>query len=197
MIVKIQKFFWIVNALLLKIRLKKIGFPTYIGPTLFILGAKNIRIGNRVRIFPGLRIEVHNKGKIDIRDNISFGQNCHIICSDSLLEIGSHTTLSGNVFITNIDHDYQEIGKHILNQNYIVKTTTIGENCFIGYGVAIQAGTILGKQCIVGANSVVRGTFPDYCVIAGVPAKIVKRFNPKSGMWEKTDKFGEIIKNNQ
>lgn len=50
-------------------------------------------------------------------------------------------------------------------------------------GVAIQAGTILGEQCIVGANSVVRGTFPDYCVIAGVPAKIIKIYNKESGEW--------------
>jgi len=193
MITKIQKFLWIVNAILLKIRFKKVGFPSYIGPTLFILGAQNIRIGNRVRIFPGIRMEAHNNGLIDIKDNISIGQNCHLICSDILLEIGSHTTLSGNVFITNIDHNYQEIGKHILDQEYLVKLTTIGENCFIGYGAAIQAGTILGKHCVVGANSVVRGTFPDYCVIAGAPAKIIKRYNIQSGLWEKADQYGKFL----
>jgi len=52
-------------------------------------------------------------------------------------------------------------------------------------GVAIQAGTVLGKQCIVGANSVVRGVFPDYSVIAGVPARIIKRFNFDKNKWEK------------
>lgn len=67
----------------------------------------------------------------------------------------------------------------------MVRHTEIGENCFIGYGAAIQAGTVLGRQCIVGANSVVRGEFPDYCVIVGAPARIVKRYNPVSGEWEK------------
>lgn len=52
-------------------------------------------------------------------------------------------------------------------------------------GAAIQAGTVLGKQCIVGANSVVRGTFPDYCVIAGVPAKIIRKYNAESHSWER------------
>lgn len=193
MIAKIQKFFWFLNTFLLRLRFKKVGFPSYIGKTLSILGGRNISIGSRVRIFPGLRIEAHDSGKIIIEDNISFGQNCHIICSSEFLNICSHTTLSANVFITNIDHNYQEIGKHILDQKYLVKTTHIGENCFIGYGAAIQAGTILGKQCVVGANSVVRGTFPDYCVIVGSPARIVKRYNIKTNNWEKTDKQGFFL----
>ena len=67
----------------------------------------------------------------------------------------------------------------------IVKDTIIGENCFIGYGVAIQAGTKLGKQCIVGANAVVRGDFPDYSVIAGVPAKIIRKYNFDTKTWDR------------
>ena len=193
MIEKLHKFFWILNAIFLKLRFRRIGFPSYLGPTLFILGGKNIVLGKRVRVFPGLRIETHKGGQIIINDNISIGQNCHLISSDTVLEIGSNTTLSGAVFITNIDHHYQDIGKHILDQDYITKATKIGDNCFLGYGAAIQAGTILGRQCIVGANSVVRGTFPDYCVIAGVPAKIIKRYNPQTELWEKTDKLGNFL----
>jgi acetyltransferase-like isoleucine patch superfamily enzyme len=95
--------------------------------------------------------------------------------------------------ITNIDHDYQQIAKPIWEQKLIIKETKIGENCFIGYGAVIQAGTILGKQCIVGANAVVRGTFPDYCVIVGIPAKIVKRYDEKSAVWKKTNGKGEFL----
>ena len=73
----------------------------------------------------------------------------------------------------------------MVKQKITVKETRIGENCFIGMGAAIMAGTILGKQCVVGANSVVRGNFPDYCVIVGSPAKIVKKYNPETHVWEK------------
>ena len=52
-------------------------------------------------------------------------------------------------------------------------------------GAAIMAGTVLGKQCVVGANAVVRGTFPDFCVIVGAPARIVKKYNPDTQKWEK------------
>ena len=56
-----------------------------------------------------------------------------------------------------------------------------------------MAGTTLGKQCIVGANSVVKGNYPDYCVIVGAPAKIVKKYNMERCIWQKTNEFGRFI----
>lgn len=158
---------------------------SYIAAPLYVKGGKNISIGEKVRIFPGLRIETYHGGKIIIGSDVSIGQNFHITSSDIKLEIGAHSTILGNVFITNIDHDYRTIGIHILKQKFIIRETRIGENCFIGYGAAIQAGTILGKQCIVGTNSVVRGRFPDYCVIAGIPAKVIKKYNFENNKWER------------
>lgn len=190
----LYKFFWFLNTFFLRLWFHKIGFPSYIAKPTFISGGNGITIGNKVRIFPGLRIETHNKGRIIFEDDISVGQNVHITSSTQTLKIGKSSTILANVFITNIDHNYGEIGVHILKQKHEIKNTVINENCFIGIGAAIQAGTVLGKQCIVGANSVVRGTFPDYCVIVGAPAKIVKRYNPVSQKWEKTDQNGNFIK---
>ena len=189
------RFFWILRGLLYKPFFGKFGFPSYIGKPVFIRNFKRIFIGKRVRIFPGARIEVVDKdSSIVFEDNISIGQNLHIISGgEQELKIGRNTTFSANVFVTNIDHKYDEINKHILEQPLVSAKTKIGENCFIGYGAVIQAGTILGKQCIVGANAVVRGHFPDYCVIVGVPARIAKRYDDKSGVWRKTDKDGNFI----
>ena len=53
----------------------------------------------------------------------------------------------------------------------------IGNDCLIGMNSVILPGTHLGNHCIVGANSTVRGEFPDYCVIAGSPARIIKRYD--------------------
>lgn len=188
----LYKLYWGLITICYAPFLKKILFPSYIGRPVFTLGLKRVSIGRRVRIFPGLRIETHKEGSIIFEDGISIGQNFHITSAGSLV-IGENTTILGNVFVTNIDHQYTEIDKHILDQPIIVRETKIGSNCFIGYGSAIQAGTILGNQCIVGASSVVRGHFPDYSVIVGVPAKIVKRFNLETGLWEKTNPDGSFI----
>lgn len=191
----IFKIFWILRGLVYKPFFGKYGLPSYIGKPVFIGNFKRIFIGKRVRIFPGARIEVVDKNSsIIFEDNISIGQNLHIISGGGQeLRIGKNTTFSANVFVTNIDHKYDEINKHILKQPLASVKTQIGENCFIGYGAVIQAGTILGKQCIVGANAVVRGHFPDYCVIVGVPARIVKRYDDKSSVWKETDKNGEFV----
>ena len=182
----IIKYVWALRAIIYKVRFNSIGKFSYIAKPIFLLGAKKIKLGNKVRIYPGLRMEVYGEnGAITIQDNVSIGQNFHITSKDINLVIGKDTTISGNVFITNIDHEYKQIGKHIMNQQYLVKKTIIGENCFIGYGAGIQAGTVLGKQCIVGANAVVRGQFPDYCVIAGIPARIIKQYNKQTKKWEK------------
>lgn len=189
----IFKIFWIIRALLYKPFFGSFGWPSYIGKPLFLQNSQRIFIGKRVRIFPGSRMEVINQNSsIVFQDNISIGQNLHII-SASKMVLGKNTTISANVLITNVDHEFRHINQHVLDQPLLIKETTIGENCFIGYGAVIQAGTILGSQCIVGANAVVRGTFPPYCVIAGVPAKIIKRYDTNTQIWRKTDEKGNFL----
>ena len=173
MITYLVKIKWLLETQFLRFRGMRIGKYSYVANTLFIHGVNRVLIADKVRIFPGVRMETHQDGYIDIHEDVSIGQNFHITSAGDRLKIGAHTTISGNV------------GRHILKQPLLVRHTEIGENCFIGYGAAIQAGTVLGRQCIVGANSVVRGEFPDYCVIVGAPARIVKRYNPVSGEWEK------------
>lgn len=75
-----------------------------------------------------------------------------------------------------------------MEQGHIEKETKIGDGCFIGYGAAIQSGTKLGKHCVVGTNSVVRGEFPDYSVIVGSPARVVKQYNIRTGIWDRIKK---------
>lgn len=189
------KIIWALRALIYKVFFRSLGFPSYIGKPIFLLGTKNITIKRRVRIFPGLRMEVHNCGSILIDENVGIGQNVHITCSDINLTISKGVTILANSYITNIDHSYDQVDTPILEQTLSVSRTFIGENCFIGIGAAIQAGTTLGRQCIIGSHSIVRGDFPDYCVIVGAPAFIIKRYNPKTKIWQKTDKQGNFLKN--
>lgn len=184
-------FYRIKTQLFYKTLFSYIGNGTTIFKPILLLGVEKIKIGSHVLIRDGARIEAFEKGSIVLEDFVSIEQFCHIT-SGGVLFVGKNSTLSFDVMITNIDHEYQNIDEHILQQPYLIYNTYIGENCFIGSGVKIQAGTTLGRQCIVGANSVVRGVFPDYCVIVGSPAKIVKRFNPSTNLWGKVNPDGSF-----
>ena len=179
----IYKIFWILRAIVYKPFFKKFLLPSYIGKPIFLMGINKISLGKRVRIYPNARMEVHGKeAEIIIEDNVGIGQNFHII-SGGKLKISTGTTIAPNVFINNMDNDYQEIGVPILEQKEIVKETTIGKNCFIGYGAVIQAGTTLGEQCIVGAGAIVKGKYDDFSVIVGNPAKVIKQYDKKTKQW--------------
>lgn len=182
-----DKLIWGFRALCYSPFFGKFELPSYLGKPIFLKGIRHVFIGKKVRIFPHLRLETQDGGQINIGDDVVISQNVHITSAGNL-EIGKSSLILANVFITNIDHDYTEIGKHVVKQKIKVKETKIGDNCFIGMGAAVMAGTVLGKQCVVGANSVVRGVFPDYCVIVGSPAKIVKKYNPQTQIWDKISK---------
>lgn len=181
-----KKIFWAMRALIYKFRFKKIGNLCYIGRPIFLLGTKRVSLGNRVRIYPHIRMETHNTGKIEIQDNVSIGQGLHITAGGHLI-IGKNTTISSNVLITDIDHEFHELNTHIMDQPLNIKETIVGDNCFIGAGAKILPGTRLGKQCIIGANSVVKGNFPDYSVIVGIPAKIIKYYDKESNKWKRCE----------
>lgn len=171
------KIIWGIRALVYKLYFKKIGKLSYIGRPIFIHKGKNISVGSRVRIYPGLRAElVNNTSFISIGNNVSVGQNCHFVSYGDNLIIGNGVTISGNVFITNCDHDYKGCAENVLDNELLKSETKIGDGVFIGYGAVILAGTVLGEGCVVGANSVVRGKFPPGSVIAGVPAKLIKNY---------------------
>lgn len=183
----IRKVFWAIRGVIYKLQFGRFGKLSYIGKPVSIRGKRNIFVEDRVRIYPGIRMEAIGDGRIRISEGTSIGQNVHITAEENELVIGKNVTILGNTFVTNIDHDYRKIGTHILRQKRIIKKTFIGDNCFIGMGAAIQAGTILGKQCIVGANAVVRGVYPDCCVLVGAPAKIVRKYSETTGKWERIE----------
>lgn len=179
------KYIWALRILIYRPFFKHIGRMSYMGKPCFIEGCGKISIGRKTRIFPGVRMEAIGKGEITIGNNCAIEQNVHIISYGNELTIGNDVTISANVFISNIDHEYKDIKRSVMDQALIEKATNIGEGCFIGFGASILPGTKLGKHCIVGSNAVIKGEFPDNCVIVGMPGKIIKTYEIDDNSWRK------------
>ena len=178
--------------------LKALGKSCILKNPLLLKNAHYITLNDRVVVRDHARLEcIAQKGDqifrphLILEEGVSIEQRCHITAADELI-VGKNTIISFDVMMTDVDHDYYALNTPIGQQALHVKKTRIGENCFLGGGVKIQAGTILGKHCVVGANAVVRGEFPDYCVIVGIPAKIVKRYDVITKQWKKTDAKGNF-----
>lgn len=96
----------------------------------------------------------------------------------SKISIGQGVTISGGVSL--LTHDwaldtlYEGIYKHRKEQPIgRLKAIYIDEYSFIGAGAFLMPGTRVGKCCIIGARSVVRGDIPDYSIVIGNPAIII------------------------
>jgi len=154
------------------------------------ISPESLFLGSNVTILHHARIEgiteygeqVFNP-RISIEDGVTIQQNLHLTCANEI-QIGSNTAIAANVTITDINHRYDDITVPPEKQPLNVSKVKIGENCKIYNNSVILPGTKLGRHTIVGANAVVSGHFPDYCVIAGIPAKILKLYNKETCTWE-------------
>jgi acetyltransferase-like isoleucine patch superfamily enzyme len=112
---------------------------------------------------------------------ITIGSNCGIsgstFCSMTSITVGNHVEIGANCKIMDNDqHSMNPVERRKdIRDNIGKKPVVIDDDCFIGAGCIILKGTTLGKNCIVGAGSVVHGEFPDNSVIAGNPARIIKK----------------------
>lgn len=141
-----------------------------------------------VKAYEGVDFTPH----IILDDFCRIQQNLHLTCAEKIY-IGKNTAIAANVSITDIHHPYENINVPIEKQPIRVNPVTIGDDCKIYNNSVILPGTVIGKHCTIGANSVVSGIIPDYCVVAGAPAKILKRYSFDKNGWLKTDKEGNFI----
>lgn len=101
------------------------------------------------------------------------------------ITIGDHIMTAQNVVMSGLNHGFEEVVTPFRYQPCTTAEIVIGEGCWIGANAVITAGVKVGKFCIVAAGSVVTKSVDDYTMVAGSPARPIKRFNHSSGVWER------------
>jgi|ERR1039458_3171148 acetyltransferase-like isoleucine patch superfamily enzyme len=149
-----------------------------------------MHIGKNVTIRQGVRLEViqsdtGNRPELQIGDNVNIEQNVHVVCHSRIV-IGNDVSITGHCAIVDVTHPYDDvddpvkIGDRILTERSFVE---IGDGSFLGFNAIVMPNARIGKHCVVGAHSLVTKDVPDYSVVAGNPARILRQYDAAKGEW--------------
>ena len=156
----------------------------------------------------GLDVKIVNRGKISLGNNVIIRPSTcvyanidkSVVSVGSGVEIGNHSTISSvneviieenvltgpHVFVSDHNHEYRNPKMPICMQGVMVpegSKVVIGEGTWLGTNVVVVGNVRVGKHCVIGANSVVTKDIPDYSVAAGIPCRVIKRYDFEKEEW--------------
>ena len=117
-------------------------------------------------------------GDVTIGDYTRIGIHCTVI---GPVCIGHHVNLAQGITVTALNHNFTDTNRRIDEQGISTKPVVIGDDVWIGANAVILPGVTIGRHVVVAAGAVVTKDVPDSCVVAGIPAKVVKKLEGVRG----------------
>jgi carbonic anhydrase/acetyltransferase-like protein (isoleucine patch superfamily) len=161
---------------------RKLGWfarSAYLGWPDLLMNPQGISLDWGAMIRRHARLECHQHGgklgRIVIGEATTAQFYFHCAAAE-LVTIGQGVLIAGRVYISDHDHAMPWTSGRL-----VVAPVTIGDGCWLGEGCAVLKGVTLGEGCVVGTNAVVTRSFPAGSIIAGVPAKLLKRVDSTTG----------------
>lgn len=184
-----------ISTIVWKFRLESFGHNSFIYKPLYVSGT-NIHIGDNVYVqykswLASESLTGNGEALLKIGNGCVIGHFNEIYSTHSIV-IENHVLTADRVYISDNIHGYENIEIPILHQPIVQKKEVrIGEGSWLGVGVSV-IGASIGKHCVIGSNAVVTKDIPDYCVAIGIPARIIKRYNPEVGKLLRTNPDGSF-----
>jgi acetyltransferase-like isoleucine patch superfamily enzyme len=159
----------------------------------YIRGRRHAALGQGLTIGYRCRFDLggsKNGGTLlTLGRNCHLGDNVHIVASERVV-IGDNCLMASNIFITDTSHGrYQGQVQSRPDSDPNLRPlqsrpVVIGHNVWIGENVCVLPGVSIGDGCIVNAHAVVTKSVPAGCIVAGVPARVIKRWSEGAGEWQ-------------
>jgi acetyltransferase-like isoleucine patch superfamily enzyme len=117
---------------------------------------------------------------MDYGHNVKIGKNVFlnfnsVFLDTCLITIGDRTLIGPNVSFYSASHPLDPVVRNGLQGPELGKEIHVGMDCWIGGNVVILPGIVIGRGSVVGAGSVVTKSVPDFVVVAGNPARVIRR----------------------
>jgi len=122
--------------------------------------------------------------------DVIIGDHTRIGLRDTIIgpvQIGNHVILAQNVVISGLNHSYQDVSTPIHLQKVTTRTIVIEDESWVATNSIITAGVTIGRHAVVAAGCVVTKDVPPYTVVAGNPAKVIKRYDSEKQLWVRED----------
>nr|WP_155074138.1 acyltransferase [Streptomyces taklimakanensis] len=164
----------------------RLAFPqgTLFGTEWIELGAHCV-IGAEVTLTAGMMpgLDLGPETVLRLGDGVVLGRGSHVVADTAAagVSIGDDVFCGPYVYITSTNHSYDDPHLPVGRQWPRSAPVEIGPGGWLGTGAVVLPGARLGRNVVVAAGSVVRGEVPDHCVVAGAPAKVVRRWEPEEG----------------
>jgi acetyltransferase-like isoleucine patch superfamily enzyme len=124
-----------------------------------------------------------NRPSLIIGDDVTIGSEFCVSCIDSV-RIGNKVLMADRVFIGDCYHDFRDVTVPIIDQPMrATGPVVIEDGAFIGINAVILPGVTIGRNAVVGASAVVTKDVPSYTVVAGNPARVIRRYDDESATW--------------
>lgn len=167
----------------------KFGYLPTISNPKYISLMNNIIIGNNATLL-AINSDLITKRhpNLKIGNNIYIGHNVSIHSMNSVV-LEDNVVLSDNIYISDVSHGIKlDLEHSIMKQQWeSLGGVKIGKGTFLGHGVKVLPNVEIGNNCIVAAGAIVTKSFEPYCILAGSPAKIIKKYCFESQTWKKID----------
>jgi acetyltransferase-like isoleucine patch superfamily enzyme len=143
-----------------------------------IFGAQQIAIGAHTLVLGGCYISVETPAwelpapVLRIGDRVGIRPYCMISASESIV-IEDDVIIGAFSSVIDSDHTFAEGRPNVMHNSLASAPIRIGRGTWLAERVAVLRGSSIGRCCMVGANSVVRGELPDYSIAVGAPARVV------------------------